>query len=307
MQLIALRYFVMVAATGSFVGTARHFQVQPSSVSRFVSALEREVGQQLFYRNTRSVRLTEAGERYYLQVREVLDALDIATEQAAGKETDVRGLVRLNVPVALGRLHIAEIVNRLQAAHPDLSVELTLTDAYIDPIQEGADITLRIGRLADSGLIARRIGEQKYVLCAGSSYIKKFGKPRTPEDLRDHSCLSYKGLLGTQRWSFRQRDTDATHPVQVDGPLKSNDAEVLVAAALAGRGIVLFPTWMFDKTCFHSKKLVKLMPDWIPSQDPTPIDISLISPENRLRSHKVRVVLDFLLDAIGSPPYWDDI
>ncbi len=307
MQLNALRYFTMVGATGSFAGTARHFQVPASSVSRFISALEREVGQQLFYRNTRSVRLTEAGERYYLQIREVLDALDLATEQAGGKDAGVRGQVRINAPVALGRLHISEMVNQLQATYPDLSVELTLTDAFIDPVQEGIDITVRIGTLSDSGLIARRVGVHKNLLCASPAYLRKHGTPKTPQDLEGHSCLVYKGHSGAQRWYFRRDQGDKPVVFQPEGALRSNNAEVLVAAALAGRGLVLFPTWIFERDSFRNKKLVKLLPDWVGTVDAVPPEIHLVSPENRLRSHKVRTVLDFILAKIGSPPYWDAI
>jgi DNA-binding transcriptional LysR family regulator len=307
MQLNALRYFAMVAATGSFVATARHFRVPPSSVSRFISALEREIGQQLFYRNTRSVRLTEPGERYYLQIREVLDALDLATEQAAGKDAGVRGLVRINAPVALGRLHIADIVNRLQAMYSDLTVELTLTDAFIDPVQEGVDITVRIGTLSDSGLIARKIGVHKNLLCASPAYLEQHGTPATPADLDGHACLVYQGHSGAQRWYFRRNKADHPEVFQPRGSLRSNNAEVLIAAALAGRGLVLFPTWIFERDSFVTGKLVKLLPDWAGSVDTVPPDMHLVSPENRLRSNKVRTVLDFMLDAIGNPPYWDTI
>lgn len=307
MQLNALRYFAMVGANESFAATARHFQVPPSSVSRFISALEREVGQQLFYRNTRSVRLTEAGERYHRQIREVLDTLDLATEQAGGRDSSVRGLVRINAPDALGRLHIAEIVNQLQAKHPDLTVELSLTDVFIDPVQEGIDITVRLGTLCDSGLMARKVGDQKNVLCASPAYLQANGKPMIPEDLQQHSCLVYKGRSGAQRWYFRRDKSDSPAIVQAQGPLRSNNAEVLVAAALAGRGIVLFPTWIYAHDSFRTGKLVKLLPEWTGTVDVLPAEIHLISPENRLRSHKVRTVLDFMLATIGSPPYWDAI
>jgi DNA-binding transcriptional LysR family regulator len=297
----------MVAATGSFVATARHFQVPASSVSRFISALEREVGQQLFYRNTQSVRLTEAGERYSLQIREILDALDLATEQVGGKDAMVRGLVRINAPVALGRLHISEIVNQLQATYPDLTVELVFTDVFIDPVQEGVDITVRIGTLSDSGLVARRVGLHKNLLCASPAYLRKHGKPKDPQDLKGHSCLVYKGNSGAQRWDFRHDKTDRPVMFQPEGSLRSNNAEVLVAAALAGRGLVLFPTWIYERDVFRSKKLVKLLPDWVGTVEVVPPEIRLVSPENRLRSHKVRTVLDFMLAKIGDPPYWDAI
>jgi DNA-binding transcriptional LysR family regulator len=151
MNLQALRYFLMVSTTGSFLATARHVDVPASSVSRFVASLEKELGQQLLYRSTRAVRLTEQGQRYYSQVREAIDLLDGAAEQLAHRDASIRGLVRINAPEALGRLHIAQLINQLQARYPELSIELTLTDALIDPVQEGADIAIRVGPLAVRG------------------------------------------------------------------------------------------------------------------------------------------------------------
>lgn len=307
MQLNALRYFVMVATTGSFAATAKHFQVPPSSVSRFISGLEQEIGQQLFYRNTRSVKLTEIGEKYYVQIRDVLDTLDIANEQVAGKNFGVKGLVRINTAVALGRLHISTIINKLQDTYPDLSVELTLTDTFIDPVQEGVDIAIRIGLLHDSALIARKLCDQQYVLCASPEYLERYGIPDSPEDLKKHLCLVYKGLSGTQRWYFRQEHSSKPIVLEPQGTLKSNNAEVLVAAALEGRGIVLFPTWIFEHDSFKNRKLVPLLPQWTSTVDSHSIGIHLVSPENRIRSQKVRTVVDFIMKEIGTPPYWDNI
>ena len=316
MHLKAHRYFAMVAQTGSFSATARHFQVPASSVSRFVAALERELGQQLLYRNTRAVKLTDAGERYQARVREILDLLDTANEEAAGKPSEVRGLVRINAPVALGHRHVARLLEGLALPYPQLTIELTLTDAFIDPVQEGADITLRVGHLEDSGLIARKVCDQRYVLCASAEHVKAHGRPATPQDLRRHACLVYAGSGGPQRWYFRRpgrgatpepEGDDALAVVEVQGPLRSNNGEVLVQAARAGRGIVLFPSWLFDKASFASGELVRLLPEWEASVEASPSQIHLISPGNRLRAQKVRVVWEHLLGAIGSPPYWDDL
>ncbi|MEZ2903606.1 LysR substrate-binding domain-containing protein [Acinetobacter terrestris] len=307
MQLNALRYFVMVATKGSFAATAKHFQVPASSVSRFISGLEQEIGQQLFYRNTRSVRLTETGKQYYVQIRDVLDTLDLTNEEIAGKGSGVRGLVRINAAVALGRLHISRIVNKLQDAYPELSVELILTDSFIDPVQEGVDIVIRIGLLQDSALIARKVGDQKNILCASPEYLQRYGTPETPQDLAEHLCLVYKGFSGAQWWYFRREYEDKPVIVQPQGTLRSNNAEVLLTAALEGRGIVLFPTWIFEHDCFKERKLVQLLPEWTGSAEPFAIEINLVSPENRIRSQKVRTVLDFMLKEIGDPPYWDNI
>jgi len=307
MQLKALRYFVMVATTGSFSATAKHFQVPSSSVSRFISKLEQDIGQQLFYRNTRSVRLTEIGEKYYIQIKEVLDTLDFANEEVAGKNSNVRGLVRINTAVALGRLHISRIVNQLQDIYPDLSVELILTDTFIDPVQEGVDIAIRIGSLQDSALIARKVCDQNYILCASPEYLERYGTPETPQDIQKHQCLVYKGVSGSQRWYFRQDELDKPIEIEPQGTLTSNNAEVLVSAALEGRGIVLFPTWIFEEEYFKNTQLVKLLPKWLCAVESYAVGIHLVSPENRIRSKKVRTVLDFILKEIGSPPYWDNI
>ncbi|TWD52763.1 LysR family transcriptional regulator [Pseudomonas sp. SJZ131] len=312
MHLKAHRYFAMVAVTGSFTATARHFQVPASSVSRFIAALEREVGQQLLYRNTRAVKLTDAGERYYLQIRDVLELLDAADEEIMGKGAEAGGLVRINAPVAFGSLHIVKLLNGLYDKYPKLTVELTVTDAYIDPIQEGADLIFRVGHLQDSGLIGRKICDQQYVLCASADYLKKHGKPSSPQDLKNHACLVYKGTGGAQRWFFRapgdgQSGSEHVEIIDVHGPLRSNNAQVLVEAALAGRGVVFFPSWLFSRESFVNQQLIRLLPEWQGSVEQSPSQIHLLSPENRLRSQKVRVVWDYFLQAIGTPPYWDDL
>lgn len=307
MHLKAHRYFVMVAVTGSFIATARHFQVPASSVSRFIAALEQELGHQLLYRNTRGVKLTDAGERYYNQLREVIELLDAADESLMGKQDDVHGLVRINAPIALGNLQIVGLLDKLYDAYPDITVELTLTDAFIDPVQEGADITIRVGHLEESGLIGRKIADQKYILAASAEYVERHGMPQSPQDLTNHQCLVYKGRAGAQRWYFRQEGTPELEIIDVDGPLRSNNGQVLVSAARSGRGVVLFPSWLYSKDSFKNCEMIELLPDWCAAVDADPSPIHLLSPENRLRSRKVRAVTDFLVDAIGTPPYWDDL
>ncbi|MYM66010.1 LysR family transcriptional regulator [Pseudoduganella sp. FT55W] len=307
MHVQTLRYFLMVATTGSFLATARHFEVPASSVSRFIASLEKELGQQLFYRSTRAVRLTEQGQRYYAQVRQAVELLDSAAEQFDNAASAIRGLVKINAGESLGRLHLGALVNQLQARYPELEVELTLSNTYIDPVQEGADITVRVGRLVDSGLIGKVVCTQRYVLAASPAYLAEHGTPQTPEDLLQHSCLLYKGVYEPQRWHFRQSAQQPFEPLVVSGPLRSNNSEVLVNAAMAGRGIVLFPTWIYSPSSFQDGRLVRLLADWDLAPYADEVHIQILSPENRLRSQKVRAVSAFLAEAIGSPPYWDAI
>jgi DNA-binding transcriptional LysR family regulator len=307
MHVQTLRYFLMVATTGSFLATARHFEVPASSVSRFISSLEKEVGQQLFYRSTRAVRLTEQGLIYYSQVRQAIELLDSASEQLGNGATTIRGLIKINAPDSLGRLHICHLVNKLQVKYPDLLVELTLNNNFIDPVQEGADITIRVGQLVDSGLIGKVVCTHHYMLAASPEYLAARGTPQAPEDLLQHNCLLYKGLKEPQKWHFRRSAKEPFEPLVVGGPLRSNNSEVLINAAIAGRGIVLFPTWLYPPTSFKDGRLVRLLGDWEISAYADTHHIQILSPENRLRSQKVREVSAFLVDGIGSPPYWDDI
>lgn len=307
MQIKALRYFLMVATTGSFLATARHFEVPASSVSRFIAALEEELGRQLFYRSTRAVKLTEDGERFYLQVQEAVGLLDAAAEDLAQADVGLKGLIRINAPVALGRRHVAPLLVCLQKEYPELEVELTLTDALIDPVQEGADITIRVGHVIDSGLIGRTVSGQRYVLAASPAYLETHGEPLSPGDLSDHACLLYKGDQGAQRWYCKRPPEETFKMLEVSGPLRSNNAEVLVAAAMAGQGLVLFPSWLFDPLSFHEGRLVKLLTDWDVSASAEQMQVQILSPENRLRSRKVREVSNFLIENIGSPPYWESL
>ncbi|ALM52396.1 LysR family transcriptional regulator [Halomonas huangheensis] len=303
-SLVALRLFVRVAATGSFAAAARQHGLPASSVSRHIAALEKALGQRLLYRHTRAVRLTEVGEQYYQTVREVLDTLDIATEQVQGAATEPRGLLRINAPVAFGRLHVAPRLAAFQARYPDIETELTLTDAFIDPVQEGVDIVLRVGVLRDSSLVARKLADQHFVACASPAYIAEHGRPRTPEELRLHNCLVYKGSRGVQRWYFRDPNSHLFRSHEVRGNLRSNNAESLREAALQGQGIILFPTWLIHDD-ISGQRLTSVLEEWEASGEPEPQGIHAIFPENRLRSSKVAAFLTHLQQAIGEVPYWD--
>lgn len=307
MQIKALRYFLMVATTGSFLATARHFEVPASSVSRFIAALEKDLGRQLFYRSTRAVKLTEDGERFYLQVQEAIGMLDAAAEDLAQADEGLKGLIRINAPVALGRLHVAPLLALLQEEYPEIVLELTLTDALIDPVQEGADITIRVGHVIDSGLIGRTVSGQRYVLAASPAYLEKHGEPNSPDDLSDHACLLYKGEQGAQRWYSKRPLEETFKMLEVSGPLRSNNAEVLVAAAMAGQGLVLFPSWLFDPLSFREGRLIELLTEWEVSASAEQMQVQILSPENRLRSRKVREVCNFIIEKIGSPPYWESL
>ncbi|NYS60425.1 LysR family transcriptional regulator [Vreelandella salicampi] len=303
-RLLALRLFARVASTGSFAEAARYFDLPASSVSRHIAGLERTLGQRLLYRHTRAVRLTDAGERYYQDIHHVLESLDVATEQVIGGATHPQGVLRINAPVAFGRRHLAPLLARFQDANPAVEVELALSDAFIDPVHEGADVVIRVGALDDSSLVARQLATQCFVACAAPEYLSRHGEPRHPEELKTHNCLVYKGTRGVQPWYFRDSDDAPAKRYPVKGNLHSNNAESLVEAALQGQGIVLFPTWLlFD--ALRGGGLVPILEHYYPMGEATREGIHAIYPENRLRSQKVATFLAYLVAQIGDPPYWD--
>ncbi|WP_083005382.1 LysR family transcriptional regulator [Halomonas sp. GT] len=304
MDLNALRVFERVAATGSFTATARHFHRAVSSISRQIQGLEEDVGQPLFYRHTRAVALTEAGWRYYEEVRDILEQLDFATEALAHPNAEPSGMLRINAPVAFGQRQIVPLLHRFQDRYPSIKAELQLNDHVVDPVREGHDITFRVGNLADSSLVARRLAPMNYVIVASPSYLQTHGEPESPEALANHNCLIYQGEMGRQRWYFQAPDQTSAKPFEVTGNLYSNDAISLVHAALLGQGLVMFPTWLIADE-LKAGTLVALLEYWRCEVMPGRRDIHVLTTERRLRSRKVRVFLDYLFESLAPLPPWD--
>lgn len=301
-SLIALRLFTRVAALGSFTQAALEAGLPASSVSRHIAGLEKHLDQRLLYRHTRAVRLTDAGERYCTQVREALECIDLAGETLNGPAGEPRGILTLNAPAALGRLHLLPLIVLFRQRYPNIQVELNLSDQFIDPVQ--ADLTLRVGRLEDASYVARPLGVQRWVLCAAPHYLAQRGAPGTPADLSAHDCLLYKGQHGTRRWYFRGPGQAHFTAVVERGVLTSNDGEALVAAACQGHGVVLFPTWLVYHA-LRDGRLVPLLHTYEGSEDTEPMPLHLLYPHARYLAPKVQLFRDFLLDAVGQPPYWD--
>lgn len=304
MDLNALRAFERVAATGSFTAAAHQLKRAVSSISRQIRGLEEAVGQSLLYRHTRAVTLTEAGSRYYEEVRDILERLDVATEALAHPEAEPSGVLRINAPVAFGQRQIVPLLHRFQARYPLLKAELQLTDRVVDPVREGHDITFRVGELSDSSLVARRLAPMNYVVAAAPSYLQTYGEPESPEALANHNCLLYQGEMGLQRWYFQTPDQASATAFEVTGNFYSNDALSLVQAALLGQGLVMFPTWLINNE-LESGALTALLEPWRCEVMPGRRDLHVLTTERRLRSSKVRAFLDYLFESLSPLPPWD--
>jgi DNA-binding transcriptional LysR family regulator len=304
--LAAMRSFVCAVDLGSFSKAAAKEAIKVSTVSRYVTALEADLGVALFNRSTRRLHLTEAGAAFYDHAVPIL--ADIAGARVATASLNARpqGLLRINIPGAFGRRHIMPHLRDFLSEYPDIRVDMTLTDVTVDLIDSGADLAVRIGALADSSLVAKRLAPHRRVLVASPDYLAKQRAIMEPLDLEDHECLSF-ALQPRDVWYFREKDDPGSEPVQiaVRGRVRANDSEALLAATIAGLGVALLPSWLAGQE-LSGGQLAELLPAWEGLIAPGP-DRAIwgIYPPKKIVSPKVRAFLTFLERRFGKPPYWD--
>lgn len=255
---------------------ARREGVSPSMVSRVIQQLEDALGHQLFYRNTRAILPTESGRLFIEYARSMTEQLSEVRNELQDRKSEPRGLVRINAPVYFGQRHLTPGLPGLLKRHPQLEIELTLSDDFIDPHVEAADVIFRIGALADSSMHARTLAGQTYHLAASQTYLERCGVPEKPADLAEHDCLVYSGESGPNRWLFKGGDGVWQHQ-PVTPRLSSNNAETLLASALNHMGIVLFPDWLIGEF-LKSGRLVNLLNDYGTAIKTTHQYVSVVYP-----------------------------
>lgn len=302
MNLRSLKIFIAVFEAENFSVVARREGLSASQVSRIIHQLEDALGQQLFYRNTRAVIPTESGHLFIRYAREMMTSFEEARRELDARSTEPSGTIRINAPVFFGQRHITPGLPDLTARYPRLNIELTLTDDFIDPHKNAADVIFRIGVLTDSTFHARIFGQQRYHLAASPDYLRQHGAPQGPDDLAHHKCLVYRGSSGPNRWLLRGAGEEWVHyPVM---PLMtSNNAESLLAAALGGMGIVLFPDWLIGDR-LQQGELVALLPGLECAIHTEPLNIAAIYPNARHPPLNVRAVIDHYVGCFGTPLYW---
>ncbi|MEM1045844.1 MAG: LysR family transcriptional regulator [Pseudomonadota bacterium] len=295
-----MQVFQRVATLGSLSAAARAMGMSQTMATKHVAALEGRLGVKLLHRTTRRLTLTEAGRSYLDAVEDILDRISEADTRAALEATDVQGRLRLNVPVSFGILEIAPLLAKLADLYPRLSVELGLNDRFVNPIEEGWDLVIRIGQMKDSSLIARRFAPCATTICASPDYLARHGRPMTVRDLARHACLGYtlSRLVGPDRWHF---GPDGKASVAISGSLCANNGDALVAAAVAGQGIIYQPTFLVHRE-LKAGSLVALQLD----QASVELDgIFAMYPSERRPPAKIRATIDFLVDAFSPVPPWE--
>ena len=298
-KLDAMNAFAKVVAHGSYAEAARALGLTRSAVSKAVMELEQLLGARLLDRTTRRVSPTEAGLSYYERCLEILAQVEETELQVSRLHDEPKGVLKINAPMSFGMLYLGGAVAAFMAEFPDLKIELLLTDRFIDPVEEGVDVTIRIADLADSSLIARKLASTRRVVVASPAYLEQFGSPATPDDLAHHRWLAYGATTSLQRWTYTRED-GATASIQLKTSLCSNNGNVLRDAALAGRGITELPTFLVG--CDVAEGRLKLL---LPEHPRGAIGIYALYTPNRYLAAKTRVLIDFLAVRFGADPEWE--
>jgi DNA-binding transcriptional LysR family regulator len=285
--------FAKVVESASFAAAARHFDMSPAMVSKHVSTLEERLGVRLLNRTTRRVSATEVGQDYYERSLRILSDLEDADRAAGNLQTAPRGLLRVTTSVSFGARQLAPLVAEYLAVYPEVSIELSLHDHYIDLLQERVDLAIRLGTLSDSSLIARKLCAVEMVLCASPGYLKANGTPEKPRDLVKHNCLTHPAL---RTWTFSDRD-GKDEVVRISGRLSANAGDALLALLVKDAGIALAPDYLVGDD-LTAGRLVRLLPDYTTRDTP----VYAVYPHSHYLSAKTRTFIDFLASRLAHLP-----
>jgi DNA-binding transcriptional LysR family regulator len=287
-DLARIRAFVQVFDAGGFSAAARQHGRSKALLSKYVTDLEDYLGVRLMNRTTRKLSLTEAGEAYYREASQLLQQLDDLDASILDQTAAPRGLLRVSAPRNFGEMILAPAIYEFLRAQPDVTLDLRLEDRFVDLVDEGIDVALRISAAQDSSLIARRICAMQHALTASPAYLAAHGTPQTPEDLRQHACIVDTNLMGQANWRFVENgQTVSIHvngPVRVNSPLSARDA------ALAGLGLALLPGYLADPM-IRTEQLVRVLDGYVQ----TGAALQAVYPHRRHLAGKVRALIDHLV------------
>lgn len=288
-DLARIRAFVQVFDAGGFSAAARIHGRSKALLSKYVTDLEDYLGVRLMNRTTRKLSLTEAGEAYYREVREILSQLDdldaTITEQTAAP----RGILRVSAPRNFGESTLLEPLFEFTRGHPDVTLDLRLEDRMVDLVEEGIDVALRISRMSDTSLIARKIAETSVSVCATPEVIKAYGVPQTPEALKGVPCIVDTNMTGQANWQFVE--DGRTIAIHVDGPVRVNSPAGALVAAQKSLGFALLPSFLAD-SAIEKGELVPVLTEYLPQRP----FLQAVYPHRRHLSGKVRALIDFLVE-----------
>lgn len=287
-----MRVFVAVVEAGSFVGAADAVALSKAAVSRIVSELEQRLGVRLLHRTTRRLSLTDEGEVFFARCKDLLAGVEEAEAEITERSGQAVGVLKVSAPFSYGVLRLAPLWGGFLAAHPQIQLEVTLSDRFVDLVDEGFDVAIRIARLPSSSLVSRRLSATRMVLCASPGYLKRHGTPHQPADLAGHAVLAYSLLAAGDTWEFEGPDGPVA--VRVQSRMRSNSGDICRAVALADQGIVLQPAFLVGED-LEAGRLVELMPEYKSPE----LGVYAVYPSRKHLLPKVRVLIDHLVAALG--------
>lgn len=292
-RLDAMRLLIRVAELGSFSAVAHQLGAARSVVTRQIAALESHLGTKLLARSTRRLSLTSAGTAYLEKCREILNLVEIAETGLAEERQTPRGSIRLSLPLVYSLRHLAPLLLEFSRLYPEVELDMDFSDRRTNLIQEGIDLAVRITPRLEPGDITRRLGSARMVVLASTDYLATHGEPQHPAELIDHQCLGYTAGPSSQRWSFLVDDRIESFGIWPR--LLANNGDVLLKAAVAGLGIAQQPTFIADEL-LQSGELREILKDY-----PLPeLGIYAVLPGNRHIPHRLRVLIDFLVERLGA-------
>ena len=300
-RLETLRVFRKVADRQSFSAAARELGLSNAGVSKHIARLEADLGARLIDRTTRRMSLTEAGRAYFDRCTRILDDLAEADQAVGQLSAAPRGLLRVTAPASFGVPYLSRLLPEFMARHPELSVDLSFNDRFVDLVEEGIDLAVRIRTdLPDSQLVVRRLAPVERILCASPSYLARRGEPRHPRELGAHDCIVYTLSTTPGEWRFQGPDGETAVPI--NGRFRCNNGQAMLAAAEAGIGIANSPIFSVA-AALRAGRVRRLLPDW----QPPPHALYLVYPPGRHLSPKVRAFADFLAERFKPPVEWDAV
>jgi DNA-binding transcriptional LysR family regulator len=299
-NLTGMMVFAQVVQAGSFSKAAENMGMSKSSVSKKVTYLEDRLGVRLLNRTTRKLSLTEVGHVFYERCERIMSEAEEAELAVTRLQDEPRGHLKISAPVSFGVKHLGRPLAVFLAKYNDLSVDVQLNDRYVDIVDEGFDLAIRIGRLPDSSLIAKKIGVSRLVVCASPEYWQKNAKPNHPRELEDMNCLIYTLSRNAGGWPYQENGT--TQLVKIDGDVKANNGDIIRDMAINGSGVAVSPAFIVGQELANGK-LQAVLEEY----EVEPINIYAVYPHNRHLSAKVRLFVDFLKDWFGQCPSWEEI
>lgn len=298
-RFLAFESFVAVVEAGQFSAAAERLGLGKSVISRRISELEEHLGARLLQRTTRRLSLTEAGREFYPRALQLLEDLTEAEQSLVSGQQALSGRIRLATPLTFGLLHLAPLINRFLLDHPGVVLDLDMDDSQVNLIQEGVDLALRIGDLEDSSMIALPLAPVRALLVASPDYLARNGTPSSPEELSDHPALCYSNLPDPEKLRLFDRD-GRTHRVTLKPRLLANNGDLMLGAASAGLGICISPSFIAYRAIVEGR-LVPILRDY---SLPTATAYA-VYPSRRFVPQRVRALVEFLQQAFGDNPYWD--